>query len=141
MDMTEIGPLMRGICQVVKPGGRFVFSLSHPCFNQAGATFCVEETTINGEIVMTHAIKITGYLHPSPQKAVGMVGEPAPHYYFDHPLHMLFNACFQAGLVLDGLEEPAFNSPHDGSQPRNLLSWANYREIPPVLVARLRIPN
>jgi hypothetical protein len=56
-------------------------------------------------------------------------------------LHVLFNACFQAGLVLDGLEEPAFNPPHDGSQPSNVLSWANYREIPPVLVARLRIPN
>ena len=141
MDMTEIEPLLRGIRQVVKPGGRFVFSLSHPCFNQAGMLFCVEETTINGEIVTAHAIKITGYLHPSPQKAVGMVGEPASHYYFDRPLHVLFNACFQAGLVLDGLEEPAFNSPHDGSQPRSLLSWANYREIPPVLVARLRVPN
>lgn len=141
MDMTEIEPLMYGIRQVVKPGGRFVFSLSHPCFNQAGTTFCVEEATINGEIITTHAIKITSYLHFRPQKGAGMLGEPAPHYYFDRPLHVLFNACFQAGLVLDGLEEPAFNPPHDGSQPRTLLSWANYREIPPVLVARLRIPN
>ena len=141
MDMTEIEPLMHGIRQVVKPGGRFVFSLSHPCFNQAGTTFSVEETTINGEIITTHAIKTTSYLHFSPQKGVGMLGEPAPHYYFDRPLHVLFNACFQAGLVLDGLEEPAFNPPHDGSQPSNLLSWTNYREIPPVLVARLRIPN
>jgi 2-polyprenyl-3-methyl-5-hydroxy-6-metoxy-1,4-benzoquinol methylase len=141
MDMTEIEPLMHGIRQVVKPGGRFVFSLSHPCFNQAGTTFSVEETTINGEIITTHAIKTTSYLHFSPQKGVGMLGEPAPHYYFDRPLHVLFNACFQAGLVLDGLEEPAFNPPHDGSQPSNVLSWANYREIPPVLVARLRIPN
>ncbi len=140
MDMTEIEPLMRGIRQVVKPGGRFVFSLSHPCFNQAGTTFSVEETTINGEIITTHAIKTTSYLHFRPQKGVGMLGEPTPHYYFDRPLHVLFNACFQAGMVLDGLEEPAFNPPHDGSQPRSALSWANYREIPPVLVARLRIP-
>ncbi|HZO71220.1 MAG TPA: class I SAM-dependent methyltransferase [Ktedonobacteraceae bacterium] len=141
MDMTEIEPLMRGIRQVVKPGGRFVFSLSHPCFNQAGTTFSVEETTINGEIVRTYAIKTTSYLHFSPQKGVGMLGEPVPHYYFDRPLHVLFNACFQAGLMLDGLEEPAFDPPHDGSQPGNVLSWANYREIPPVLVARWRIPH
>lgn len=141
MDMTEIEPLMRGIRQVVKPGGRFVFSLCHPCFNQASTTFSVEETTINGEIITTHAIKTTSYLYFSPQKGVGMPDEPTPHYYFDRSLHILFNACFQAGLVLDGLEEPAFNPPHDGSQPRNVLSWVNYREIPPVLVARLRIPN
>ncbi len=70
-----------------------------------------------------------------------MLGEPEPHYYFDRPLHVLFNACFRAGLVIDGLEEPAFNSPHDGSQARRLLSWANYTEIPPILAARLRIPD
>ncbi|HEY4388208.1 MAG TPA: class I SAM-dependent methyltransferase [Ktedonobacteraceae bacterium] len=141
MDMTEIEPLMRGIRQVVKPGGRFVFSLSHPCFNQAGTILSVEEATVNGELVTTHTVKIKSYLHFSPQKGIGMIGEPAPHYYFDRPLHVLFNACFRAGLVLDGLEEPAFNHPHDGSQPSRLLSWTNYHEIPPVLVARLRIPN
>jgi len=141
MDMTEIEPLMRGIRRVVKPGGRFVFSLSHPCFNQVGTTFSVEETTINGELVTTYAIKTTSYLHVRAQKGGGMRGEPVPHYYFDRPLHVLFTTCFQADLVLDGLEEPAFDPPHDGSQPVNVLSWANYREIPPVLVARLRIPS
>ena len=141
MDMAEIDPLMRGIRQVVKPGGRFVFSLTHPCFNHTGITFCVEEAPLNGNLVTTHSIKIAQYLHSRPQKGVGMLGEPTPHYYFDRPLHVLFNACFRTGLVLDGLEEPAFNHPHDGSQSGRLLSWINYREIPPVLVARLRIPN
>jgi 2-polyprenyl-3-methyl-5-hydroxy-6-metoxy-1,4-benzoquinol methylase len=140
MDMAEIDPLMRGIRQVVKPGGRFVFSLTHPCFNHNGMTFCVEEAPLNGELVTTHSVKITKYLHSGPQKGVGIIGEPVPHYYFDRSLHVLFNACFRAGLVMDGLEEPAFNHPRDGSQSKRLLSWMNYREIPPVLVARLRIP-
>ncbi len=56
-------------------------------------------------------------------------------------MHTIFNACFRADLTLDGLEEPAFNHPHDGSQSSRLLSWINYHEIPLVLVARLRIPN
>jgi 2-polyprenyl-3-methyl-5-hydroxy-6-metoxy-1,4-benzoquinol methylase len=141
MDMAEIDPLMRGIRQVVKPGGRFVFSLTHPCFNNIGMAFCVEEATLNGDLVTTYSVKITKYLHSGPQKGVGMVGEPVSHYYFDRPLHTIFNACFNAGLMLDGLEEPAFNHPHDGSQSMRLLSWINYDEIPPVLVARLRIPN
>jgi SAM-dependent methyltransferase len=146
MDMAEIDPLMRGIRQVVKPAGRFVFSLTHPCFNHDGMTFCLEEAPLNGELVATYSIKITKYLHSVPQKTVGMVGELLPHYSFDRPLHTIFNACFRAGLVLDGLEEPAFNHPHGGSQSRRSLSgfhlsWINYHEIPPVLVARLRIPN
>jgi hypothetical protein len=71
-----------------------------------------------------------------------MLGQPVPQYYFDRPLHVLFNACFRVGLVLDGLEEPAFNHPHDGSKVgRMFISWVHYKEIPPVLVARLRIPN
>jgi 2-polyprenyl-3-methyl-5-hydroxy-6-metoxy-1,4-benzoquinol methylase len=141
MDMAEIDPLMRGIRQVVKPGGRFVFSLLHPCFNHTGVARCAEEATVNGEIVTNYSIKVTQYLHSSPQKGVAMIGQPVPQYYFDRPLHALFNACFRAGLVLDGLEEPAFNHPHDGSKVgRMLISWVYYNEIPPELVARLRIP-
>src|SRR3989442_1921120 len=142
MDMAEIDPLMRGIRQVVKPGGRFVFSLCHPCFNNTGSIHCVEEATVNGEIVATYSIKATKYLHSSPQKGVAMIGQPASQYYFDRPLHIPFSACFRAGMVLDGLEEPAFNHPHDGSKVGSMVvSWAYYNEIPPALVARLRIPN
>ena len=142
MDMAEIDPLMRGIRQVVKPGGRFVFSLCHPCFNNTGTVHCLEETTVDGRIVTAYAIKTTTYLHGRPTQGVAMKGQPASQYYFDRPLHILFNACFRAGLVLDGLEEPAFNYPHDGSKPGDLaVSWVYLKEIPPVLVARLRIPG
>ena len=141
MDMAQIDPLMRGLGQVVKPEGRFVFSLTHPCFNHAGMAFCAEENTIDGKNVTTLSIKVTQYLHLRPQKSVGMVGEPTPHYTFDRPLHILLSACFRAGFVLDGLEEPAFQHPEDGSQPRRLLSWTNYREIPAALVARLRMAD
>jgi 2-polyprenyl-3-methyl-5-hydroxy-6-metoxy-1,4-benzoquinol methylase len=142
MDMAEIDPLMRGIRHVVKPGGRFVFSLCHPCFNNTGSIHSVEEATVNGDIVTTYAIKTTTYLHSGPAKGVAMIGQPVSQYYFDRPLHVLFNACFRAGLVLDGLEEPAFNHPHDGSKVGSMVvSWTYYKEIPPVLVARLRIPG
>jgi 2-polyprenyl-3-methyl-5-hydroxy-6-metoxy-1,4-benzoquinol methylase len=140
MDMAEIDPLMRGIRQVVKPGGRFVFSLCHPCFNNSGSIHCVEEADVNGNMVTTYSIKTTTYLHGRPAKGLAMIGQPASQYYFDRPLHVLFNACFLAGMVLDGLEEPAFKHSYDGSQPGRFVSWLYYTEIPPVLVARLRIP-
>ena len=46
------------------------------------------------------------------------------------------SACFSAGFVLDGLEEPVFDDAEESARP---LSWTNYKEIPPVLVARLRL--
>jgi hypothetical protein len=42
--------------------------------------------------------------------------------------------------VLDALEEPAFPPDHPSGQ--NSLSWGgNLSEIPPVLIARLRLPH
>lgn len=141
MDMAEIEPLMRGIRRVIRPGGRFVFSLCHPCFNNTGSIHGVEDANVNGGIVTTYSIKATTYLHAVPTKGVAILGQPASQYYFDRPLHVLFNACFRTGMVLDGLEEPAFNHPHDGSRAGTMpVSWAYYKEIPPVLVVRLRIP-
>src|SRR5437016_1917504 len=91
MDMAEIDPLIHGIRQVIKAGGRFVFSLTHPCFNHTGTSLCVEEAQLDGELIMTYSVKVTTYLHTRPQKGIAMVGQPAPHYYFDRPLHVLFN--------------------------------------------------
>ena len=139
MDMSEIDPLMRGVRQVIKPNGRFVFSLMHPCFNNMGTTLCVEEADNNGDITTIYSVKVAKYLHFTHQKGIGIIGQPAPHYYFHRSLSTLFNACFRAGFVMDELEEPAFNPPHDGSTSNRLLSWVNYNEIPPVLVVRLRV--
>src|SRR5829696_5874880 len=33
MDMPTIDPLLRAVRTLLKPAGRFVFSLPHPCFN------------------------------------------------------------------------------------------------------------
>lgn len=65
-----------------------------------------------------------------------MPGEPEPHWYFHRPLGALLGACFRAGLVLDGLEDPAFAAEGGGGGP---LAWLTLTEIPPVLVARLRV--
>ena len=51
-------------------------------------------------------------------------------------LHTLLAPAFAAGLVLDGLEEPAFP---DASQAKRAFDWDNFPEIPPVLAVRFRI--
>ena len=53
-------------------------------------------------------------------------------------LSVLLNACFAVGFLLDGIEEPGFGPEDEGSRE---FSRARFKGIPPVLVARLRLPG
>ncbi len=137
MDMATLDPLMSALAQLLKPGARFVFSILHPCFNSgAGMKRVIEEEDREGEIIDVYAVKISNYATPTTYKGLGVIGQPAPQYYFHRPLHVLFNAGFRAGFVIDALEEPVFDQ---NAKPNRPFSWENYREIPPVLIARLRL--
>lgn len=135
MDMAAVDPLLRAVIRILKPGGRFVFSITHPCFNTNAIRKVVEEEDRDGKLVTSYALKITRYITPVTARGLGMIGQPLPQYYFDRPLSALLGACFAAGLSVDGLEEPVFPPDAPASRP---FSWENFREIPPVLVVRLR---
>jgi SAM-dependent methyltransferase len=135
MDMTTIDPLLRAVRVLLKPGGRLVFAVPHPCFNNNAMTMMLEEEDRAGELRETRSVRVSAYLDIPPGMGMGMPGEPQPHYYFHRPLHELLGACFAAGFVLDGLLEPAFGLAD--ASPRSL-SWTNLTQIPPVLAARLR---
>jgi ubiquinone/menaquinone biosynthesis C-methylase UbiE len=137
MDMPAIDPLMLVLRRLLKPGGRFVFSVQHPAFNSNAIRLTLEEEDREGAMVETYAIKVTDYLNVPPGMGGGMPGEPVPHPYFHRPLSELFGACFGAGFVVDGVEEPSFAKEGSRSAAR-VLSWENFVGIPPVLVARLR---
>ncbi len=137
MDMPAITPLFRAGREWLRPGGCFVFGVLHPCFNSArGVTRLAEEVDQAGVMVETYAVKIARYLTPETFPGLGIVGQPAAQYYFHRPLQTLLHEAFQAGFVLDGLEEPA---PPSQPDPKRALSWSNFAEIPPFLIARLRI--
>ena len=98
--------------------------------------FSIEESDDGGEITITRAAKIVQYLHLAPGRGTGMIGQPSPHWYFHRPLHVLLAPAFAAGLVLDGLDEPAFPEAPPTGRP---FDWAAYPEIPPVLALRFRV--
>jgi 2-polyprenyl-3-methyl-5-hydroxy-6-metoxy-1,4-benzoquinol methylase len=50
--------------------------------------------------------------------------------------YRLIDACFQAGFILDGREEPAFGPEDETAQP---ISWINFKEFPPILAARVML--
>lgn len=136
MDMVTIAPLLRALRQLLKPGGRFVFSVLHPCFNSSdGLCRMVEEEDRDGKMHTRRAVKVWRYIEPSVARGLGVVGQPEPQLYFHRPLSVLLTMAFEAGFVLDGLEEPVFDGTADTARD---LSWSNFWEIPPVLVARLR---
>lgn len=136
MDISTIQPLLQALRTLLRPGGRFVFSVLHPCFNSTGCSIMAEQVDENGELRKQHAVRVRRYLTPTSQKGVGIPGQPQAHYYFERPLSLLLSSCFACGFVMDGIEEPAFGHV-DAPQP---LRWESLGDVPPVLVVRVRRP-
>lgn len=137
MDMAEIEPLMTALAVMLKPGGRFVFSVLHPCFNNPATVQMAELEDRNGSLVTTYSVKIARYKTPFTQVGIAMHGQPVPHPYFHRPLSSLLAPALSAGLVLDGFEEQAF--PPDNCGGTTPLSWnGRFSEIPAALIVRLR---
>jgi 2-polyprenyl-3-methyl-5-hydroxy-6-metoxy-1,4-benzoquinol methylase len=137
MDLADIAPLMRALARLLRPEGRFVFSVMHPCFNNPSTVQMGEAEDRAGNFVSTYSVKVSRYLTPYSQAGLAMHGQPTPHPYFHRPLGALLGPGFEAGLVLDALEERAFPPENtDGTTP---LSWnGRFSEIPPVMVGRMK---
>jgi ubiquinone/menaquinone biosynthesis C-methylase UbiE len=136
MDMPVITPLYRAVRRLLGANGRFVFATAHPAFNSNNPVFSAELGDGNGTMWMNRTLKFSAYLDVPPVKAMGAPGEPVPHNYYHRPLHQLLGEAFAAGLLLDGLEEPAFTAQDE--DPARLLSWHSFWQFPPVMVARMR---
>ena len=137
MDMASIEPLISTLPRLLKPGGRFVFSVTHPVFNSGTARRVAEEQTRNGALATTLGVTVTDYSEHYAQLDIGIPGQPEPQHFFHRPINMLLNTCFRQGFVLDWIEEPALPESAESSTARQL-SWSNFHAIPHSLVARMR---
>ena len=134
-DMADIETLFRTLPRLLKPQGIFVFSLTHPAFNNASSMHVMEEFD-DGEIKTIYSVKISRYLTHYHAQGLALRGQPKPQMYFERPLQYYLNLGFQNGFVLDGFEERAFPPDHPQTAP---LGWGGkFSEIPPVLIARFR---
>jgi 2-polyprenyl-3-methyl-5-hydroxy-6-metoxy-1,4-benzoquinol methylase len=137
MDMIVIDPLLDSLAELLKPGGRFVFSLPHPCFNANDMKFTADLEVRQDRTEQTFGVEIWKYLTQEAGRSVGIINQPEPHYFFHRPVSAIFAACFSGGFVIDGLEEPAFPASAGGSG-KNVFSWAKRPEIPPAIIIRAR---
>ena len=138
-DIANIQPLFHALPKLLKPGGSFVFSMTHPAFNNTSTVHMAEEMDMEGEIKSVYSVKISQYMTPHHAYGVAMRNQPRPQLYFERPLQYYLNLGFQNGFALDGFEERAFPPDLPQNHP---LSWGGkFSEIPPVLVARLRLSS
>ena len=127
MDMANIEPLMYALSRLLVSRGRFVFSITHPCFNSLGT---------QTQWLDTEGVLVKDYIQPAIGDENAKPGQPIRHPFFHRPLWHLFGICFQAGFVLDGLLEPVPPEWLQTSQPEK---WKRYARIPHVMVTRWRL--
>ena len=133
MDISDLSPALRAVSRLLKLGGRLVFSVTHPCFNQSGQHLFLEREDRDGQLITVAGVKVSSYLTTSAQRGIGIIGQPQPHYYFNRTLSQIINACADVGLPITGMAEPAFPA---GSPANHAFSWSNFPEIPPALIVR-----
>ena len=137
MDMPEIRPLFAALSRMLTPGGVFVFSVTHPCFHSAAIQRFAEIYEEDaGRHVVRSGVKVSCYLTPFARKTEGIVGQPEPQWFFHRPLSALFRTGFEAGFVVDGIEEPGFS---DANAPRPGVHWNDMPDIPPIMVVRMKL--
>ena len=136
MDMPEIGPLFATLSRILVPAGAFVFSVTHPCFHSAVVQrFAEMYEEQPGRHVIRSGVKVSSYVSPFARKTEGIVGQPEPQWFFHRPISTLFRIGFEAGFVVDGIEEPHF--PED--EPKAGVRWHDMPDIPPVMVVRMKL--
>ena len=135
MDLPTIDPLLRAVRRLLVPGGPFVFSVSHPCFNSNGSRMTAELINEGGRTEQVFGVHVTQYVDNTADLAAGILHQPEPHYSYHRSLATLFGACFAAGFVVDGFEEPAFPP---GVGAKSAFAWAKRPKLPPACVVRAR---
>ena len=139
MDMAVITPLAEALSKLLRPGGRFVFSVLHPAFNSDGTRNTVEREFTAQGVEERFAVWVPDYLRTRAYLGIGIDGQPRPHRYFHRPIGQLLQVFLRQGFVLTGFEEPRF-PPEAYSRAKSPLSSVFWKEFPLVLVVRLDLP-
>jgi 2-polyprenyl-3-methyl-5-hydroxy-6-metoxy-1,4-benzoquinol methylase len=131
MDISDIGPIVASLFELLRNNGVVVFSIPHPCFQTPRMRKIQETEDLNGTLITRNSIQTFDYLTPEPYQAIGIRGQSVPHYMFHRPLEYYFKLFFRTGFILDGYLEPSFKKEKDESK----FDWF---EIPPVCIFRFR---
>ncbi|MEZ4836422.1 MAG: hypothetical protein R2873_31260 [Caldilineaceae bacterium] len=74
----------RALSRLLKPGGVFIYTMMHPCFNNPFSAHVAEMEDRDGEMVTTYSMKVWGYMTPAHRSGLALE-QPKPHVYFSSP--------------------------------------------------------
>ncbi len=137
-NIEPLEPVMRGVSNLLKPGGLFVWVVTHPAFRAIGQTHWGWD-----EQKQQQYRRVDGYLstarhevrmHPG-KASRGQTGGEATTWTFHRPLQAYVAAMSRAGLLVEALEEwPSMRASDSG--PRAKEENRARREIPLFLGVR-----
>lgn len=123
MDIPLLPPTLAHVRRILRPGGWFVFSVLHPCFNPPIS----DESLRDGAWWRLVRAYFDERFWQSPRRT----GPPGKVGAYHRTLGTYLNACVDAGLAIERIDEPQFAGVHAQRRP----IWA---EVPAVLIGRCR---
>lgn len=123
MDIPDLGPTLRTVARILRPGGWFVFVILHPCYNPARSG----ELLTPGGMVRT----VAGYFTEGYWRSDTRTGPPGKVGAYHRTLSSYVNGLLDLGFAVERIAEPRLTGVHAERRP----IWS---EVPAALVVRCR---
>ncbi|MDI3340796.1 MAG: class I SAM-dependent methyltransferase [Sphaerobacter sp.] len=102
MDLEDAAGAIREAARLLRPGGRLVATLFHPCFQiPDGSSWLIERAVVDEQI----SVRVWRYREPSRTETVAKVDQPAPTVHYHRPLDWYASRLVESGLLIDALHE------------------------------------
>ena len=127
-DVRDYDKAVGEMARVLKPGGRFIFLIEHPCFNwQSGGWKRVPADSLRTEDSMYLMVK--DYFRRGTQES--QWGKLPLLLTFIRPLSDYFHSLKKHGFVVRDLIEPR---PRRSALRTHPVEWGEENRVPPVLI-------